>query len=151
MKKSWVLWVGWIAVFGANAEPQFLNSGEVLPTELPFSEAVRVGDTVFLSGQIGIVPGTMELVAGGIEAETRRTMDNIRLSLDAHGLGMENLVKCLVMLDDMSEWGAFNDIYRTYFDAGRYPARSALGVDGLALGARVEVECTAAVVEDASE
>jgi len=127
----------------AAAEPEFLNSGKVLPTELPFSEAVRVGDTVFLSGQIGIVPGTLHLVGGGIEAESRQTMENIRTTLEAHGLGMDQLVKCLVMLDDMSEWGAFNAVYRTYFEAGRYPARSALGVDGLALDARVEVECIA--------
>lgn len=126
-----------------SADPEFLNSGQVLPTTLPFSEAVRVGDTVYLSGQIGIVPNTMDLVPGGIDAESRQTMENIRTSLGAHGLGMENLVKCLVMLDDMAEWGAFNEVYRTFFEDDRFPARSALGADGLALGARVEVECIA--------
>ena len=132
-------------VSSAVADPEFLNSGEVLPTDPPFSEAVRVGETVYLSGQIGIVPNTMDLIDGGIEAEARQTMDNIRATLEAHGLGMEHLVKCLVMLDDMAEWGAFNAVYRTYFEPGRYPARSALGADGLALGARVEVECIAVV------
>lgn len=143
LKSKWLLLL--VLSAPALAAPEFLNSGRVLPTDLPFSEAVRVGDTVYLSGQIGIEPGTLALVEGGIEAEARRTMENIRLSLEAHGLGMEHLVKCLVMLDDMSEWGAFNAVYRDYFEAGRYPARSALGADGLALGARVEVECIAVV------
>ncbi|MEM9301170.1 MAG: RidA family protein [Pseudomonadota bacterium] len=131
------------AVASSAAEPEYLNSGSVLPTDLPFSEAVRVGDTVYLSGQIGVKPGTLELVSGGIEAETRQTMDNIRTTLRAHGLELTHIVKCLVMLEDIGEWGAFNAVYRTYFEAGRYPARSALGADGLALDARVEVECTA--------
>lgn len=121
----------------------FLNSGKVAPSTLPFSEAVRVGNTYYLSGQVGIVPGSMTLVQGGMAAEARQTMDNIRTSLEAHGLTMANVVKCTVMLADMSEWGAFNEIYKTYFTPP-YPARSALGANGLALGARVEVECIAA-------
>jgi 2-iminobutanoate/2-iminopropanoate deaminase len=122
---------------------EFLSSGKVLPPDLPFSEAVRVGDVVFLSGQIGLVPGKRELVPGGIAAEARQTMENIRATLEGIGLGMGDLVKCTVMLDDMAEWGAFNEVYKTFFD-GRYPARSAFGADGLAMGARVEVECLAA-------
>jgi len=122
----------------------FLNSGKVLPTHLPFSEAVRVGNVLYLSGQIGIVPGSMQLASGGIEAEARQTMENIKTSLEAHGYSMHDLVKCTVMLADMAEWAAFNAVYKTFFQQ-RYPARSALGVNGLALGARVEVECIAAV------
>ena len=120
----------------------FLNPGTVLPTGLPFSEAVRVDQTLYLSGMVGILPGTTELVSGGVEAESRRTMDNIKMTLEAHGASMDDVVKCTVMLADISEWGTFNAIYKTYFD-GRYPARSALGANGLALGARVEVECIA--------
>ncbi len=122
---------------------EFLNSGKVLPTNLPFSEAVRVGNTLYLSGQIGIVPGTMKLVPGGMPEEAKQTMENIRISLEAHGYQMSDVVKCTVMLADIGEWSAFNQIYRTYF-TGKYPARSALGANGLALGARVEVECIAA-------
>jgi reactive intermediate/imine deaminase len=126
------------------APVQHLNSGRVLPAMgLPFSEAVRHGDTVYLSGQLGLQPGTMRLAAGGIEAESRQVMTNIRTTLEAHGLSMANLVKCTVMLADMKEWGQFNSIYTTFFD-GPKPARSALGVNGLALGARVEVDCIAA-------
>lgn len=122
-----------------------LNSGKVLPTTLPFSEAVRVGDTVYLSGQIGNVPGPgpIRLAPGGMAAEARQTMENIKTSLEAHGLSMADVVKCTVMLADMKEWGAFNDVYKTYF-SGRFPARSAFGASGLAFDARVEVECMAA-------
>ncbi|HVF33930.1 MAG TPA: Rid family hydrolase, partial [Candidatus Saccharimonadia bacterium] len=87
---------------------------------------------------------TGKLVAGGIEPETRRTMQNIKEALEAHGHSLVDVVKCTAMLADIAEWPKFNAVYRTYFD-GRYPARSALGASGLALGARVEVECIAYV------
>ena len=109
---------------------------------LPFSDAVRVGDLLFLSGQIGTVSG-MTLIEGGIQAETRQTLDNIRAVLERNGSSMDRVVKCLIMIDDMDEWGAMNEVYVTYFD--RLPARSALGADGLALGAEVEIECIATV------
>ena len=121
---------------------RFLNSGRVLPTDLPFSEAVLVGHTLYLSGQIGVVPGTLELVPGGLAAEARQTMENIRATLEVHGASMDYLVKCTVMLADISEWAAFNEVYKTFFN-DRFPARSAFGANGLALGARVEVECIA--------
>lgn len=127
---------------GRPTEVQFLNSGKVLPTNLPFSEAVRVGDTLYMSGQIGVVPGTLKLVPGGVKEETRQTMENIKATLEAHGYSMRDVVKCTVMLADIAEWAAFNEVYRTFF-SDRYPARSALGANGLALGARVEVECIA--------
>ena len=126
------------------ARVTFLNPGTVLPTGLPFSEAVQVDSTLYLSGMVGVKPGTTELVSGGLEAESRRTMDNIKMTLEAHGASMDDVVKCTVMLADISEWGTFNAIYKTYFSE-RYPARSALGASGLALGARVEVECMAVV------
>jgi len=122
---------------------EFLNSGKVTPTTLPFSEAVRVGDTLYLSGQIGIKPGTLELAAGGIQGESRQTLENIRTTLETHGYTLRDVVKCTVMLADIGEWAAFNDVYRSFFSPP-YPARSALGANGLALGARVEVECIAA-------
>ena len=121
---------------------EYLNSGKVLPTGLPFSEAVKVGDTLYLSGQIGLVPGSMKLVPGGIQSESRQTMENIRTTLEAHGYSLADVVKCTVMLADIAEWPTFNEVYKTFFDE-RFPARSALGANGLALGARVEVECTA--------
>ena len=108
---------------------------------LPFSDAVRVGDTVYLSGEIGRqANGTLP---AGIEAQARQTMDNIGAKLKAQGLGWGDLVKCTVMLDDMKDWPAFNKVYVTYFTDGKFPARSAFGADGLALNALVEVECIA--------
>ena len=124
---------------------QFLNSGKVLPTSLPFSEAVRVGNTVYLSGQMGIVPGEMRMAPGGIREQSRQTMENIKTTLEAHGMTMRNVVKCTVMLADISDWPAFNEVYRTFFDEGRMPARSAFGANALALGGRVEVECVAVI------
>lgn len=138
-----VLASGSAASPGQSDAVQFLNSGRVMPADLPFSEAVRVDRLLFLSGQVGIEPGTLELVPGGMVAEARQTLENIRTVLEAHGYSMRDVVKCTVMLADIAEWGAFNEIYRTYF-SHPYPARSALGANGLALGARVEVECIAA-------
>jgi 2-iminobutanoate/2-iminopropanoate deaminase len=113
---------------------------------LPFSEAVRVGDILFLSGQIGNRPdGTLPQ---GIEAQARQTMDNIGRVLKGQGLGFADVVKCTVMLDDMKDWPAFNKVYVTYFPDGKFPARSAFGADGLALGALLEVECWAYARKD---
>lgn len=108
---------------------------------LPFSDAVRVGDTLYLSGQIGLrADGTLP---AGVEAQARQTMDNIGGILKTQGLGWGDVVKCTVMLDNMADWPAFNTVYVTYFPDGNFPARSAFGADGLALGALLEVECLA--------
>ena len=121
---------------------EFLNSGKVLPAGLPFSEAVRVGNLLYLSGQMGIVPGSTRLVPGGIREEAKQALMNIRSTLDAHGLTLRDVAKCTIMLADINEWQAFNEVYKGFFE-DPYPARSALGTNGLALGARVEVECMA--------
>lgn len=112
--------------------------------ELPFSPARWAGDLLFVSGQVGNVPGQMELVEGGIEAETRRALANIRGVLEDHGASLDDVVKCTVMLADIAEWEAMNEMYVEFFSPP-YPARSALGARGLALGARVEIECIASV------
>ena len=127
----------------AQAQPGIERIGE--PTlngqRLPFSTAVRAGNTVYLSGEIGRrADGTLP---DGFKAQARQTMDNIGAVLKGQGLGFGDLVKCTVMLDNMADWPAFNGVYRTYFDGGKFPARSAFGADGLALGALVEVECWA--------
>jgi 2-iminobutanoate/2-iminopropanoate deaminase len=112
-------------------------------SSLPFSSAVRVGDMLYLSGQIG-TDATGKVVAGGIGPETRQTMENIRAVLETNGSSLDRVVKCLVMLADMDQWSAMNQVYVTYFPRHR-PARSAMGASGLALGARVEIECLAAL------
>ncbi len=108
---------------------------------LPFSTAVRAGDTLYLSGALGIGPDGK--LAEGMEAQARQTMDNIEAALKSAGLGWADVVKCTVMLDNMADWPAFNKVYATYFPGGKFPARSAFGADGLALGALLEVECMA--------
>ncbi len=107
----------------------------------PFSPAVQVGQLLFLAGQIG-TDSTGRLVAGGIRAETRQAMDNIRDVLGRVGSSMDRIVKCTVMMADMAEWPVMNAVYATYFPR-QFPARSAFGATGLALGARVEIECVA--------
>jgi len=123
---------------------EFLNDKHQKDSNLPFSQAVKVGNLVFLSGEIGVDKTTGKLVSGGISAEAKQTMSNIKSTLAAHGISMKNLVKCTVMLAEISEWQAFNEVYITYFEKP-YPARSAFGANGLALGAKVEVECIAAI------
>jgi reactive intermediate/imine deaminase len=123
---------------------EYLRSRITMEMGLPFSDAVRVGGMLYLSGQIGNRPGEMELVSGGIQAETRQTMENIKALLEANGSSMDRVVKCLVMMADIEEWPAMNEVYVTYFK-DRYPARSAFAGTGLALGARVEIECWATV------
>jgi reactive intermediate/imine deaminase len=110
----------------------------------PFSKAVRVGHMLYLSGDLGIVPGTRELAEGGIGPETRQTMENIKATLEAHGSSLGEVVKCTVFLADIAEWAAMNEVYKTYFPKNP-PARSALGSSGLALNARTEIECIATV------
>ena len=122
---------------------RFGGSG-VLPPTLPFPEGTAVGPLVFLSGQLGNVPGTLALVPGGLRAEARQALENIATVLRAQGLELANLVRCTVMLADMAEWPAFNEVYADFFAGHPLPARSAFGCSGLALGARVEIECTAA-------
>ena len=112
--------------------------------QLPFSDAVKVGHMLYLSGKIGNIPGTSELAEGGIAGETRQTLENIKSSLEKYGSSLDEVVKCTVFLADIAEWSAMNEVYVTYFPVNP-PARSALGSSGLALDARVEIECLAAM------
>lgn len=128
-------------VAAAAPAPEFLTPyGR---PQYPFSPAVRVGNVLYLSGQIG-TDSTGRLVPGGIEAEARQTMENIRDVLARVGSSMDRVVKCTAMMADMAEWPAMNAVYATYFPRN-FPARSAFGATALALGARVEVECIAVV------
>ena len=121
--------------------PLATSLGAITP---PFSEAVRVGDVLYLSGALGI-DANGSLVPGGIEAETRQALANVAAVLGRHGSAMDRVVTATVMLADMAEWPVFNEVYVSYF--GQPAARSAFGTNGLALGARVEVECIAAIAD----
>lgn len=120
-----------------KSAPVFLGDGG----EYPFSSAVRVGDTLYMSGQLGFKDG--ELVEGGVAAETKQVLDNINSVLLQYGYQKSDLVKCMAMLTDIDDFAAFNEVYKTEL-AKPYPVRSAFAVKDLAVGASVEVECIAA-------
>lgn len=129
----------------ANAQPrpavEHLGRPMLNGQQLPFSDAVRVGDTVYLSGQLGIGPDGK--LPDGIEAQTRQALDNVGAILKRAGLGYADVFHCTAMLSDMANWPAFNKVYVTYFPEGKRPARSAFGASGLALGGLIELECQA--------
>jgi 2-iminobutanoate/2-iminopropanoate deaminase len=124
------------------SKPEFLNSPQAEERGLPFSEAVRAGDFLFLAGQIGDDRATGKLVPGGIVPEARQTLQHIKDVLERNGSSLADVVKCTVFLADIGEWAAFNTVYREFFRKP-FPARSAFGASGLAQGARVELECIA--------
>ena len=128
----------------AKTEIEHYRSEEMASLGLPFSDAVRVDNMLYLSGVIGMLPGKMELVEGGLEAEAKQIMENIKKVLEANGSSLENAVKFTVFIDDINRWSDFNKVYVEYFP-GKKPARSAFGAEGLALGAAVEVECIAVI------
>jgi 2-iminobutanoate/2-iminopropanoate deaminase len=121
--------------------PEFLTPYG--PPRNPFSPAVRVGNWLFLAGQIG-TDTSGRVVPGGIQAEARQTLNNIKDVLEKSGSSLDRVIKCTVFMADMKEWPAMNEIYATYFK-NHFPARSAFGATGLALNARVEIECIAVV------
>jgi 2-iminobutanoate/2-iminopropanoate deaminase len=129
------------------------SSIERVPSSLglPFSAAVRVGEIWELSGQIGLVAGTTELEPGGVGPETKVIMHNISELLDRIGSCMANIISVGVFLTDIDNFAAMNEVYQTFFDAEGYPARSAVGVTGLAFGAHVEIECRALALPASAE
>ena len=105
-----------------------------------YSQAVRVGDTVYVSGQIPLNPATMEMVTGDIEAEIRRVFDNLAAIIKAAGGTFDQVAKVTVFLTDLAHFAKVNEIMATYFREP-YPARAAVGVAALPRAARVEIEC----------
>ena len=133
----------------AQASPEFIQLDPVRSKTQPFSDAVVIGDLMILSGQIG-TDASDQLVKGGLVAETRQIFSNMQAVLTTRNLNLTHIVKCTVMMDDISQWGAFNQVYVSYFN-GPKPARSAFGANGLALGAQLELECWARVPKESEE
>ena len=127
------------------AEPEFFARKGAPGQTYPFSEAVQVGQMLYLSGDIGI-GATGKIVEGGIKAETKQAMENIGANLARHHSSFDQVVQCTVALADIAEWPAFNEVYKGYFSK-HFPARMAYAASGLALGARVEVQCNATVAQ----
>lgn len=113
-----------------------------LPAVLPFSSAVRVGDMVYVSGQIGHLPGELKLVPGGLGPESRQALSYLRDVLAASGSSLARVIKCTVYFADIRDFQDFNAIYTAFFGTHR-PARTGVAVAGLALGARIELDCIA--------
>ena len=120
--------------------PEYLARSTLAGRPLPFSSAVRIGDILYLSGQMGFRDdGTL---ADGMEGQARQALENVRAVLDSAGLGFRDVFHCTVMLADMAQWADFNTVYLQYF-RDPLPTRSAFGANGLALGGLVELECQA--------
>lgn len=147
MRKLTMILMFATALFGAVVQadaPKVEHYGAHPDLQLPFSDAVRVGHMLYVSGKIGNIPGTMQLAEGGVQGETRQALENIKASLEKYGSSLGEVVKCTVFLADIAEWSAMNEVYKEFFPV-KPPARSALGTSGLALGARLEIECMATV------
>jgi len=126
-----------------KTELDFLKSKEEKKKDLPFSDAVKVGDILFLAGQIGMDHSVRKLVDGGIKAETKQTLENIKAVLEANESDMNHIVKCTVILADIDDFAAMNEVYRTFF-ADKFPSRTTFSA-GLVAGAKIEIEATAVI------
>jgi len=145
-RKFRVLFLASASLLAFNAvavEPEFFPRAAEPGKSYPFSEAVRVGDMLYLAGEIGVAADG-KLAPGGVKAETKQVMDNIGANLARHHSSFDKVVQCTAALADIAEWPAFNEVYKGYFGK-HFPARMAYGASGLALGARVEVQCNAVV------
>ncbi len=145
MKNTILLIVVYTLLVSCTKAPSnitFHKTHEPKKENAPFSDAVQVGNLFFLAGQIGMDQTTRKLVDGGIKAETRQTLENIKAVLEHHEMTMNNVVKCTVILSDIEDFSAFNEVYKTYFP--QKPARTTFAGKGLAVGAKIEIECIAA-------
>lgn len=146
MKVSSIFFMGLLLILTTGCKsaweaPLFHKSHEPLRQQVPYSDMVETNGLLFLSGQIGMDHSTRTLVEGGIEAETRQCIENIKAVLEYHNSSLDNVVKCTVILKDIEDFAAFNDIYKTYFP--NKPARTTFAASGLAANARIEIDVIA--------
>ncbi len=126
-----------------KSDIEFLKSKEEKKKDLPFSDAVRVGNILFLAGQIGMDHSVRKLVPGGIKAETAQVFSNIKAVLEANGSDLAHVVKCTVILSDINNFSAMNEVYKAFFK-DNFPARTTFATH-LVAGAAIEIECIAVV------
>lgn len=131
-----------ITSFSFSQNIERINSPEHLKKNYPFSEATIVNGVIYLSGEIGTLPNG-KLIEGGITAETQQILTNIKSTLNRMGSSMDDVFKCTCMLSDISEWGEMSAEYVKHFNKDKLPARSAFAGSGLALNAKLEIECMA--------
>tara|TARA_B100000614_G_scaffold111351_1_gene99856 strand:- start:382 stop:840 length:459 start_codon:yes stop_codon:yes gene_type:complete len=139
-----------ILIFLSSCSNEIHNDVEYFVSEtskelnFPFSDAAIVGNIIYVSGQIGSKPGTREVVEGGISAETTQTLNNIKMVLNDLGSNSDKIFKCLCMLEDINDYNEMNKAYTTFFNSrNNLPSRSTFAGSGLALGAKIEIECWA--------
>ena len=125
-----------------QATIEFVNSQENIDRGYPFSEATVVNGIIYLSGEIGTLPDG-SLISGGIIPETQQTLTNIKNKLEKIGGSMDDIFKCTCMLSDIKDWPLMSQEYKKFFNPNKLPARSAFAGSGLALGAKLEIECMA--------
>lgn len=130
----------------AKQNARYIVGEQMAELNLPFSDAVQVGDIIFMSGTLGVTTENFKLVKGGITEETHQIFANMKALLEANNSSLSRIFKCTVMMRDIAQWPKFNEIYITYFPEDK-PARSAFGANGLALGAEVEMECWATAID----
>ena len=118
------------------------SSDRIAPPVGPFSPGVRVGELLFLSGQVALDPATGRLIAGDVAAQTEQVLQNLRTLLDAVGKSLADVARVNVYLTDMKDFGQMNAVYARHFDAP-YPARTTVAVSALPLGAAVEIDLIA--------
>ena len=124
-------------------EIEYYTSDSTKEVDFPFSDATIVNNIIYVSGQVGNIPGETKVVEGGIREETKQTIRNIENILVNLGSSLDKVFKCTCMLSDISEWAEMSDEYKKYFNKDKRPSRSAFAGSGLALGAKVEIECWA--------
>lgn len=129
------------AIQEEQSPPIFHPTHEPSKVNAPYSDIVQVDNLYFLAGQIGKDHTKGALVEGGIEAETRQCLENIKAVLAQHNMSMSNVVKALVILDDINDFAAFNEVYKTYLP--QKPARTTFAAEALAAGAKIEIEVVA--------
>ena len=124
-----------------NSQIKFYESHEPKKSEAPFSDVVEANGFLFLSGQVGVDHNTRQLVKGGIEAETKQCLENIKAVLEYHKSSLDEVVKATVILKDINDFVVFNEIYKSYFP--NKPARTTFAASGLAVGAHIEIDVIA--------
>ncbi|NRB83169.1 MAG: RidA family protein [Winogradskyella sp.] len=137
-----LMFTNFLTCEGKKFEIIFHQSHEPSRVNVPFSDAVETEELLFLTGQIGKNHKTGELVSGGIEAETKQVIENIKDVLEYHNLSLDEVVKCTVILKNIDDFKAFNAVYTTYFT--KKPARTTYAASGLAGGASIEIDVIAA-------